>query len=210
MPRCSGSKPPHLQFDRHRTVRPTVEEQQVDREIPLAHLQWELRAGEVEVPPQLGEELAQLAQQSAVQIGFAVITRKTEELDHVRITENVQRRRMRLEHHGRHLGWVHHDTLEQGRLELPLQCPAAPSFLNRHAQVELALFRPLVLAKDDQIVGPRQLSRQCRDFLVMGIRFAELPHAEWISPRESTQNPLRAGDVRGELCHHAIAPFSDS
>lgn len=44
----------------------------------------------------------------------------------------------------------------------------------------------------------------------MGIRFVALPHAEWISPRESTQNPLRAGDVRGELCHHAIAPFSGS
>ncbi|MCY1457053.1 hypothetical protein D9M71_743120 [compost metagenome] len=49
-------------------------------------------------------------------------------------------------------GRLGHAALKQRRLELTLQLAFRPFFLNGHSQIELALFWPLALAEDDQIM----------------------------------------------------------
>ena len=73
--------------------------------------------------------------------------------------------------------------------------------------VELPLFGAFALSKDDQMVGPRQLSHHWCDFLVPVIGSAELPHAEQVRSGATVQSRLCSGDTLQELLPDAVAPF---
>jgi hypothetical protein len=66
-----------------------MEEEQVQRKIPVADLQRVFRTDKTEVASQLNEKILQLIQQAAVQIGLRVDCREAEELDSVGIPEDA-------------------------------------------------------------------------------------------------------------------------
>jgi hypothetical protein len=66
---------------------------------------------------------------------------------------------------------------KQRRAKSAFQFPLTPSVLNGDTDVELTFFRAFALSKDDQVMGPRQLSYQWCDFLVPVVGFVKLPHA---------------------------------
>jgi hypothetical protein len=94
-----------------------------------------------------------------------------------------------------------------GRLSLAVPgkqkvgAPTPQSLQNRYCairgletcNVELPLFGAFALSKDDQMVGPRQLSHHWCDFLVPVIGSAELPHAEQVRSGATVQSRLCSG-----------------
>lgn len=56
-------------------------------------------------------------------------------------------------------------------------------------------------------MGPRQLSHQRCDFLVIAIGFVELPHAKEVGAREASQSRLRIGQVGRQLRDNSVAPL---
>lgn len=84
-----GLEPVYLQLDRHQAVQATVEEQQVEREVPSTHLHRELRSDEAEIAAQFDEEAAKLAQQAAVQVGLGLVDRQAQELQRVGVLEKA-------------------------------------------------------------------------------------------------------------------------
>ena len=58
-------------------------------------------------------------------------------------------------------------------------------------------------------MAPRQLSHQWCDFLVMPVRFVELPHPEEIRSRESLQAGLLPLNVASQLLDHTLTPICD-
>jgi len=86
---------------------------------------------------------------------------------------------VRLSQRCRDFWWLRHCALEQGQLELALELPTGPLFTGHKLQVELALFRPLGLANNHEVVRPGNLSQQCRDFYAgAGNGLVELAHAK--------------------------------
>jgi hypothetical protein len=55
-------------------------------------------------------------------------------------------------HHWRDFWRREHNALKKCGPDLPLQLALAPTFLDRHAQVELAFLRQLALAENLQVV----------------------------------------------------------
>lgn len=143
----------NLKFDGHQAVEAAMKEQQVQSEITPSDLQRIFRADKAEIATQL---------------------------DHVGIAKHFQSCRVRLLQHCRDFCWLGDAALEQCCLELALQFAAGPLFLDRHTQVELALFRVFTLAENDLVMGSGQLSRQCRDFFLGAVNLIELTHAEQI------------------------------
>ena len=86
-----GREADGFEFDGHQTVEATVEEQQVEREILLAHLQRVFAADKTEVAPEFEQELAQLHQQAALQVAFKVGSGQVEKLDQVAVFEHAGR-----------------------------------------------------------------------------------------------------------------------
>jgi hypothetical protein len=78
------------------TVQPPVEEQQIEREIALPHLERVLGAHEAEIAAHLDQEISQPVDQPAVQIALRVMGRQVEELDHVGVLEDAERVGVRL------------------------------------------------------------------------------------------------------------------
>ena len=74
-------------------------------------------------------------------------------------------------------------------------------------RVEFALFGSFALPKDDEIVRPRQLSRQWCDNCVAAVCFIKLLHSKQVGAGETALPRLRLGDVLGQLRDHAFAPF---
>lgn len=56
-------------------------------------------------------------------------------------------------------------------------------------------------------MGPRQLSHQRCDFLVIAIGFVELPHAKTVGTREASQSRLCLGQVGRQLRDNPVAPL---
>ena len=80
--------------------------------------------------------------------------------------------------------------------------------LRRHLEIELAFFRALAAAEDDEVVRPRQLCQQCRHYLRVGVSLVKLPHAEQVAAGKAFQPRLGAGQVLGQLFDDTLAPFS--
>ena len=72
-----------LELESDQGVERPVEEQQVEGEIPPADLERVLAADEAEVAAQLDQELLELLDQAALQVGLGMRGRKVEELDEV-------------------------------------------------------------------------------------------------------------------------------
>ena len=73
----------YLYFESNQGVECSVEEQQIESEIPSADLERVLGADEAEVPPELDEELLELLDQAAMQVGLGVGRGQVEELDQI-------------------------------------------------------------------------------------------------------------------------------
>ena len=54
---------------------------------------------------------------------------------------------------------------------------------------------------------PGQLSRQWCDFFIVPLGLVKLPHAKQVAGGETAQPRLGAGQMPGQLGHHAIAPL---
>jgi len=68
-----GLEPSDFQLEGHEAGEPSVEEDEVDREIPVADLHGVFRADEAEVATELGDEATEVAKQRRVQICFGVV-----------------------------------------------------------------------------------------------------------------------------------------
>ena len=79
----------NLQLNGHKAVQSTVEEQQVEREVPSPDLHGKFRSDEAEVASELDEELAKPAQQPGMQVRLRVTCRQAQELEYVGILEGV-------------------------------------------------------------------------------------------------------------------------
>jgi hypothetical protein len=66
-----------------------MEEEQVEREVPVTHLQGIFRADEAKVSAQLDQKLLQLFQEGALQVGFRVGLRKSKEFHGGSVPKNV-------------------------------------------------------------------------------------------------------------------------
>lgn len=62
----------HFQFDCDQTVETTMEKQQVDRKIPVTHLQRKFRAHKTEVAAEFNQEFSEPSQKSAMKIGLGM------------------------------------------------------------------------------------------------------------------------------------------
>jgi hypothetical protein len=71
-----------------------VEEKQIEREILSADLDGILGADEAEIPSQLGDESAEIAQQGPFQIGLGMLGREAEKLKGVGVFEELGGLRM--------------------------------------------------------------------------------------------------------------------
>ena len=77
-----------LELDGDEAVQAAMEEQQIEREIPPADLERELGADEAEVAAQLDEEVAELEEQTLMEIRLAVAGREAEEFEEVAVLED--------------------------------------------------------------------------------------------------------------------------
>lgn len=63
------------------------------------------------------------------------------------------------------------------------------------------------MPEDDHVVSPRQLSQQCRDFLVASVCLVELAHPKEVRPRVAAHSRVAAGNRGREFVHDAGAPL---
>ena len=114
-----------------------------------------------------------------MQVRLRMACWQPEELKHVGVFQGIDRIGVRLSQRCRDFWGLRHCALEQGQLELALELPTGPLFTGHRLQVELALFRPLGLANNHEVVRPGNLSQQCRDFYAgAGNGLVELAHAK--------------------------------
>lgn len=122
-----------------------------------------------------------------------VARRQPKELERVAVAKDGERLGVRLSHRWCDFWRVEDGLLKEGRLELTFEPAAAPSFLYCHPQVEIALFRPLALAQDEEVVAPGQLSHQWRDNSAVAVCLIELLHSKEIQPRRSSKCHAKEG-----------------
>ena len=79
----------NLQLDGDEAVHAAMEEQQIEREILSADLDGILGADEAEVPSQLSDEAAQIAQESPFQIRLGMLRGQAEEFEGVDVFEEL-------------------------------------------------------------------------------------------------------------------------
>ena len=75
-----------------------MKEQEIDREVLLAHLQRVLRADKAKITAEFGNEAAEVIQEGAVQIGFGMPVLQGQEFEAINIFEFIDGRRMNLCH----------------------------------------------------------------------------------------------------------------
>lgn len=187
----------NLQLNGDKAVEATVKEEQVECEISPANLYRVFGANEAEVPAQLDQERPQLLQESPMQVRFRMHEGQSEELQVVGVLEDADRVGVTLSYHRRDFWRAEHYALEKRGTKLTLQFSFAPPLSDRDTEVELALFLSFALSKNDQVMGPRQLSYQWCDFLVPVVGFVKLPHPEEIRSRKAAQARLGLRDVVG-------------
>ena len=79
-----------LQLYGHEAVQPAMKKEQVEREVAPADLHRVFRSDETKVASQFNDEWAEIAEQTAVEIGLGVIRRKAEELEEVGVFEKLR------------------------------------------------------------------------------------------------------------------------
>ena len=77
-----------LEFDGDEAIQAAMEEEEVERKIPPADLERELGADEAEITAQFDEEVAELEQQTLMEIGLAVAGREIKEFEQVAVLED--------------------------------------------------------------------------------------------------------------------------
>lgn len=68
-------------LDGHQAIKSPVEKQQIQREVPAAHLQGVFAADKAEIAAQFDQKVFKLMQQTLVQIGLKVTARQVQKLD---------------------------------------------------------------------------------------------------------------------------------
>ena len=101
-----------------------------------------------------------MQQQAALQVTFKVGNRQVEKFDQVAVIKQAGSVGMNLSHQWWDFCRAEDDALKKDRVELPLQLALASFFLRRHLEVELAFFRALAAAEDDEVLRPGQLCQQ--------------------------------------------------
>src|SRR4051812_17108255 len=102
---------------------------------------------------------------------------------------------------------MQYGAFEQSNFDLTLKLSARPPLRNCPQCIELALFGTFALTQDDQVVCPRQLSQQCRDFWCIPIGLIELPHSKQVRASKPAKSWLRPGKMLGQLVDHPFPPF---
>ena len=136
-----------------------MKEHQVDGKVLVADLDQIFRSHKAEVPAQLVDESDQIPEKRAVEVRFGVVLCESEELQAVGPFELVGCRRADLCRLRRHLLRRRQASEGGTSADLSFQLPLGPASLDRSEQVELAFFRILRATEEDQVMGPRQLSR---------------------------------------------------
>jgi hypothetical protein len=104
---------------------------------------------------------------------------------------------MRLDHRRSKFRRAKDSPFKDRPTELPFQLAAGPAFLDAPLQVEFLFLRPLALAQDDHVLGPRQFSQQCREFRPVLPRLDKLAHPPQVLRREAADAGLPPLYVRG-------------
>jgi len=197
-----------LELDGDEAIQPAMKEKQVQSKILPAHLERVFGADKAKIPPQLGDEAPQIAQQAAVQICLGMVRRQAEKFECVGVFEDVQSLGVQLPHQWCDFYGMKNRALKSARAELALQLAAGPFFMDGEADIKLPLHLHFALTQNDQVVRPRQLSQQCRDNFIFPVSLVKLLHPEKIGACESSQPRLGAGEEMGQFIHDSIAPLS--
>ena len=135
-----------LEFEGDQGVESPVEEEQVEGEVPPADLERVLAADEAEVAAELDQELLELLDQAALQVGLGVAGRQVEELDEIAVLEDARRRGAILSAVVRVLPETG-PSARTGHRRAAVPARGLTISGRGQAEVELALLVPLALAQ---------------------------------------------------------------
>src|SRR5579875_1570829 len=171
-----------LKFKGHQAIESTMKEEKVQCKVARAYLYRKLGTDKAEIPAKLQQELFHAVEQCTVKLILAMLLWQPEKLDDVGISENISCLWVCFGNSRRNLSRGKHGSLKERHVELPLQLAARPPFLYCNPKVKFAFLGSLASRQDDEMVGPRQLSQQCRDNCFLPVRLIELLHSEQVWP----------------------------
>jgi hypothetical protein len=118
------------------------------------YLEQHLAADETEVATQLSQEVAQVAHQALVQVGFVMRVGQIEELDEVGVSKDRLGAGVEQFQGGGDFRRIQHRPLEQGARELAFEVAAGPPLPGGKPDVELPFLGPLTPAQNEEVMGP--------------------------------------------------------
>ncbi len=143
-----------FQFDADKSVQCPVEEEKVDCEVAATDLERILAANKAKISTEFDQELFELHNKAALEVGFRVAGRKVEKLQQIGILKNANCLGVDVQNRLRQFGWRKYGPLEESRVELSFEIPLPPLFTDAKSEIEFAFFVPLTPAHDEQVVSP--------------------------------------------------------